>query len=92
MAWARLRRRPGDPDAPVFEPGQALDGRAALAGYTLGAALATGDEAHAGRIVPGARADLTGFADDPTAVSGDALIHLPVTLTVVEGRVVHGAH
>jgi predicted amidohydrolase YtcJ len=91
MAWARLRRRPGELDAPVFEPDQALGGRAALAGYTTGAALATGDEAVSGRIVPGARADVTGFAEDPTAVSGDALIDLPVTLTVVEGRVVHGA-
>ena len=45
--------------------------------------------AHSGRIVPGARADVTGFSEDPTAVSGDALIDLPITLTVVDGRVVH---
>jgi predicted amidohydrolase YtcJ len=91
MAWARLRRRPGDPDAPVFEPDQVLSGRAALAGYTTGAALATGDEADSGRIAPGARADVTGFAEDPIAVSGDALLDLPVALTVVDGRVVHQA-
>ena len=89
MAWARLRRRPGDRDAPVFEPEQVLDGGAALAGYTSGAALAVGEEAHAGRIAVGMRADVTGFAADPVTVGADELLELPVTLTVVGGRVVH---
>jgi predicted amidohydrolase YtcJ len=89
MAWARLRRLPGDPGAPVFEPEQVLNRHAALAGYTTGAALATGDEAHTGRIAVGMRADVTGFAEDPTAVGADELAELPVTLTVVGGRVVH---
>lgn len=90
MAWARLRRRPGDPGAPVFEAGQALDGSAALAGYTSAAAAAVGEQAFAGRIACGVRADVTGFAADPVKIDADALAQLPVTLTVVGGRVVHG--
>jgi predicted amidohydrolase YtcJ len=89
MAWARLRRRPGERDTPAFEPEQALAGTAALAGYTSAAALAVGEERLAGRIAVGARADVTGFAEDPVVLDGDDLADLPVTLTVVGGRVVH---
>jgi predicted amidohydrolase YtcJ len=49
----------------------------ALAGYTTGAAYAVGEEAVAGRIREGMRADLTGLAADAA------------WLTVVGGRVVH---
>jgi predicted amidohydrolase YtcJ len=52
----------------------------ALAGYTANAAYAVGEEAVAGRIRVGMRADLTGLPADPMA---------PVWLTVVDGRVVH---
>ena len=52
----------------------------ALAGYTANAAYAIGEEAVAGRIREGMRADLTGLPVDPMA---------PVWLTVVDGRVVH---
>ena len=62
LAWARLRRTPGDPAAPVFEPEQALTGFEAPAGYTTGSARVAGETAVAGRIAPGYRADLTGFA------------------------------
>jgi predicted amidohydrolase YtcJ len=89
MAWARLRRRPGDRDAPVFEPGQAISGLEALAGYTVGTALVAGEEAVAGRIAPGRRADLTGFAADPTTLDADELPDLPVRLTVASGEVTH---
>jgi hypothetical protein len=91
LAWARLRRTPGDPDAPVFEPEQALSGIEALAGYTTEAARVAGDAAVAGKIAPGCRADLTGFAADVVDTSADELPGLPVRLTVVGGRVVHEA-
>jgi predicted amidohydrolase YtcJ len=52
----------------------------ALAGYTANAAYAVGEEAVAGRIREGMRADLTGLPVDPAG---------PVWLTVVDGRVVH---
>lgn len=89
MAWARLRRTPGRPDAHVFEPEQRLSAETALAGYTLAPAWAACEERVAGRIAIGFRADLTLFAEDPVAIDADALLDLPVRLTVVDGEVVH---
>jgi predicted amidohydrolase YtcJ len=88
MAWARLRRRPGDPSAPQFEPEQALTGLEALLGYTTWAAAAGGDR-EAGRIAVGMRADLSAFAEDPVDCPADELPDLPVLLTVVDGEIVH---
>ena len=87
MAWARLRREPGT-DRPPFEPAQRLSGLEALEGYTVVAARAVGEGDIAGRIREGFRADFTAFADDPVEVDADELTHLPVELTVVEGRIV----
>ena len=89
MAWARLRRPPGERDAPAFEPEQALTALETLEGYTVRAAGVVGDQARAGRIAPGFHADLTGFAEDPVACPADDLVDLPVWLTMVEGLVVH---
>jgi predicted amidohydrolase YtcJ len=91
MAWARLRRRPGDRSAAALEPGQRLDGETALAGYTSGAAAIVSRERELGRIAPGFAADVTAFAEDPVAVPADDLPDLPVRLTVVGGRAVHQA-
>lgn len=89
MAWARLRRHPGRPDLDPFEPQQILDAEQALAGYTTAPALVVGEHDRSGRIAPGFRADLTGFAEDPVDTPADELVDLPVRLTVVGGRVVH---
>ncbi len=91
LAWARLRRTPGDPGAPVFEPEQVLSGLEALGGYTAEAARVAGEAAVAGTIAPGCRADFTGFAADVVDTPADELPDLPVLLTVVAGRVVHEA-
>lgn len=91
LAWARLRRTPGDPEAPVFEPHHALSAVEALTGYTADAARVAGEAAVSGRIAPGYRADLTGFAADVVDTPADELPDLPVRLTVVGGRVVHEA-
>jgi predicted amidohydrolase YtcJ len=89
MAWARLRRRPGDRGGHTFEQDQRLSGEEALAGYTSGAAAAVARERELGRIAPGFHADFTGFAEDPVEVDADELPALPVVLTVVGGNVVH---
>ena len=47
---------------------------------------AVGEDAHAGRIAVGLRADLTGFASDPVECPADELPDLPVLLTVVAGE------
>jgi predicted amidohydrolase YtcJ len=91
MAWARLRRRPGDRDAEAYMPQQRLTAIEALEGYTSEAARAVEDQAVAGRLAPGYRGDLTAFAEDPVECDADDLPQLPVTLTVVDGRVVHRA-
>jgi predicted amidohydrolase YtcJ len=88
MAWARLRRRPGDRSAQAYMPHQRLSSLETLEGYTTQAAIAVSEQAIAGRIAPGYRGDLTGFAHDPVECDADALPDLPVLLTVVDGQVV----
>jgi predicted amidohydrolase YtcJ len=92
MAWARLRRTPGERGRTPFGPEQALTALQALAGYTTEAARVNGDEGVYGRLSPGLRADITAFAADPVAADPDDLPELPVRLTVVDGRVVFEAH
>jgi predicted amidohydrolase YtcJ len=86
MAWARLRRPPGAPEVAPIGPGQTLTAEQTLLGYTRDAWRAVGEEAHAGRIAVGLRADLTGFAFDPVDCPADDLPGLPVRLTVVAGE------
>jgi predicted amidohydrolase YtcJ len=86
MAWARLRRPPGEPGVAPIGPRQALTAQQTLLGYTRDAWRAVGEEMHAGRIAVGMRADLTGFAFDPVDCPPDDLPGLPVRLTVVAGE------
>jgi predicted amidohydrolase YtcJ len=89
MASARLRRPPWRPEAEPHRPDQALTPLQALEGLTLECARAAGEADRSGAIRPGCRADLTGFTEDPVACEASDLADLPVTLTVVDGRVVH---
>lgn len=84
MAWAVLRRTPGDRDGFVYEPHERLTAAQALHGYTRAAAIAQGDD-DLGVIRPGARADLALWADDPATVTGDDLAELPVLATYLDG-------
>ncbi|GAA4284193.1 amidohydrolase [Brevibacterium daeguense] len=88
MAWTRLRRTPGVPEAPVFEPDQRLSGEEALLGYTRWAAEALG-RTDLGVITPGATADLALFAEDPVAADPDQLPLIPVDWTMVSGEIVY---
>lgn len=90
MAWARLRRAPGNLQAPVFEADQRLTGEEALLGYTRWAADALG-RADLGRITVGAQADLALWAEDPVSAEADHLPQLPVLLTIRDGAVTHRA-
>ena len=91
MAWARLRRTPGRLEMPPRAGDQALTALQTLQGYTTGAAMAISEEDVSGRVKPGYRADLTGFAADPVETDADALPDLAVLMTIVDGRVVHDA-
>ncbi len=90
LSAARLRRPPGEQNRPPYDD-EAVDGLAALAGYTTSAAATIGEQERLGRIRPGFAADLTVFADDPVECDPDDLPELPVVLTVVDGEVVHRA-
>ncbi|MGW9450960.1 amidohydrolase [Streptomyces sp. NPDC055632] len=66
-----------------------LTGLMALEGMTTHAAFAAGEEAVAGRIAPGFRADLTAFALDPVEAPADETAGAPVRLTVAGGRITY---
>jgi hypothetical protein len=90
LAAARLRRPPGEHARRPYDD-EALDGLAALEGYTSAAAYTVGEEDRLGRIAPGYAADLTVLAEDPVSCLADELPSLPVVLTVVDGEVTHRA-
>lgn len=91
MAWVRLRRTPGLKEMPPRAPDQALTGLETLHGYTTGAAAAIAESHLSGRIAPGYRGDLTGFAADPVDTDADSLVDLPILMTVMNGRITHRA-
>ncbi|MFJ4867607.1 amidohydrolase [Streptomyces sp. NPDC088757] len=66
-----------------------LTGLMALEGMTTHAAFAAGEEAVAGRIAPGFRADLAAFAVDPVEAPADETAEAPVRLAVAGGRITH---
>jgi predicted amidohydrolase YtcJ len=87
MAAARLRRPPRHRDRLPYDD-QAIDGLAALEGYTVGAAATGGDADRLGRLAPGYLADITVLAEDPVDTEPDDLVDVPVVLTVVDGEIV----
>ncbi|OIK06716.1 hypothetical protein BIV23_06930 [Streptomyces monashensis] len=77
------RRSPAAPARPGPGPHSPLQ---ALQGMTVNAAWAAGEEARAGEISAGHRADLTVLADDPPAAADTDLADPPVLLAAVGGR------
>ena len=64
---------------------------AVSAGAATEAARVVSEEQISGRIKVGYRADMTAFAADPIDCDPDALLTLPVCLTIVDGRIVYRA-
>ncbi|MFJ2786488.1 MULTISPECIES: amidohydrolase [unclassified Streptomyces] len=91
MAGARHRRPSRDLSRPPHGPEQALTPLEALRGMTTAPAYAAGEEATAGGLAVGHRADLTVFADSPLTTAATDLPELPVLLTVLDGRITHRA-
>ncbi len=89
MAWARLRREPGQLDRTPYLPEQALSPQRTLSGYTTCPAAITGDGDRAGRLTPGRNADLTVLDANPLEIASDELPDVSVMLTVVDGAIVH---
>ena len=66
-----------------------MTGEQALAGYTINAARAVGAEHERGHVSVGAIADLVLWQEDPSKVSPEDVVELPVLMTVARGNVVH---
>jgi predicted amidohydrolase YtcJ len=71
-------------------PEQAIDLETALRGYTIGSAYALGLDQETGSIVTGKAADLVVLGEDLRTVSQTRLARVPVLLTLVAGKAVHG--
>lgn len=81
-------RRPDGASAP-FLPEERVTRAEALAAFTRGAAYAAFVEDRRGMIREGFDADLTLFGLDVASVPVEGLATIPVTHTIVAGRVVH---
>jgi len=90
LAVAVSRQTPDGRPAGGWLPRQRLDFDAALAAYTTGTAYQAYDD-DAGRLIPGAPADLCLVPADPHLLSPAELSDLPVTATWLGGVEVHHA-
>jgi predicted amidohydrolase YtcJ len=81
---AAMTRR--DSEGHLIAPEQAITAQEALTAYTVGGAIATGQEATLGTIEPGKWADLAVLSDDPLTVGAEALPNVRVDMTWLAGR------
>jgi predicted amidohydrolase YtcJ len=91
MEVAITRVDPGERDAEPFLPDQRLTIAQAFAAFTMGSAIVNHDEAAAGSIEVGKRADLAVLDRDVFAADAGPLGDARVVMTVAAGRVVHEA-
>ncbi|WP_426563829.1 amidohydrolase [Angustibacter sp. McL0619] len=88
---AQLRRAPDLADNGPIGASRPLSGLETLAGYTVNAARAVGDQGRAGVLKVGAQADLVAWGADPVTTPPEDVLELPCLLTIVDGTVVHRA-
>jgi hypothetical protein len=86
---AAVRRAP-EGKRKAFYPEQRVTASEALQRFTVGPAMAVGQDHVRGRILPGYLADLTVLADDPTRIAATKLYDLKVVATIVDGRIKYG--
>jgi predicted amidohydrolase YtcJ len=84
---AAVTRR--DTEGQLIAPEQAITSEEALHGYTMGGAVATGDESNRGSIEAGKWADLAVLSGDPVAAAPEALPDIRVDMTLLAGRIVY---
>ena len=75
----------------VWGPSQRVSVEEALRIYTINGAYASFEEDVKGSVEVGKLADLVALAEDPTAVEAEAIIDIPVQMTMVGGEIVHEA-
>jgi predicted amidohydrolase YtcJ len=86
-AMAAITRR--DREGCLIAPEQAITMQEALDAYTVGGAIATGQEDALGSIAPGLWADLAVLSANPLEVEPEALPHITVDMTLLAGRVAY---
>jgi predicted amidohydrolase YtcJ len=84
---AAITRR--DNEGELIAPEQAITAAEALRGYTVGGAVASGDEANRGTIETGKWADLAVLSGDPLTCPAEALPDIRVDMTLLAGSVVY---
>lgn len=82
------QRTDGRPDG-GWQPQERIGVGEAIAGFTTGAAVASGTEHLTGQIRPGMFADFTVLREDPFAVAPWDLAQIPVAGVITGGRVRH---
>jgi predicted amidohydrolase YtcJ len=75
----------------LYPPRNRLDREAALRLWTEAATWFTREEGAKGRIAPGHYADIALLSEDYLAVPEDRIRHIESVLTILGGRIVHGA-
>jgi hypothetical protein len=78
-----------DADGEAIAAAQAITAREALYAYTMGGAIASGDEANRGSIEAGKWADLAVLSGNPLVEAPDSLSRLAVDMTLVAGRIAY---
>ena len=81
----------GKPKAGFF-PRQAVDIATALRSMSEGPAYAAFQEQDLGRLTIGRYADFTVLGEDPRTVPKERLLHIPVLMSVVGGKVIRTVH
>jgi predicted amidohydrolase YtcJ len=85
------RRRPGFPDDMPLVPRQRIGLHDALRGYTANGAYQLHLENRTGTLKPGMAADLTVLGEDLFRVHPSEIHDVPVTFTMMDGRITHDA-
>lgn len=88
LRCAVTRTSASSPDQGPLGANQALSPAAALAAYTRAPAATAGEGDRDGTLAPGASADLIILGADPFDTQPDDWLEIPITTTVVGGRVV----
>lgn len=88
---AVTRQDRGGQPAGGWQPGERVTVSEAIAAFTVGAAYASGEESHKGRLRPGMLADFTALGADPYTVDPAELRDIPILATAVGGVIRHRA-
>jgi predicted amidohydrolase YtcJ len=78
-----------DPNGDPIAPEQAISAAEALYAYTMGGAIASGDDGNRGSLTPGKWADLAILSADPLTTPAENLLSVHIQQTYVGGTLVY---